>query len=372
MSTNQNNRQLYIGINGLAGSGKDTVAKMLKTILSYNWDNLEKCKNFYKSVYTNPTRSATYNPSSFKETNNSEKVLCIAYADQLKNICSTIFGIPLERFYMNKANAWICITDEFQYTETKPDESDILTAQEYYEGVHYTDENQKNHYWMSLREILVYVGTYVLQDKINPSIFVNIVNNKIRELTQHNNNLSYIIVTDLRFSHEIDYVRKNNGITIKVVRDSVQQLDNIAEHLLDNEMGYDYIIENNEGYDELFEKIWDIVHSDIEFSNKTINLCTRDNSNNYLRLIDEDEDYATYVLCTPYNIQNIYHNDDGDIAIINPTGGPVICIGEPIDSIDAEYYTEKMVPKQIMFHEDTSKFIIVIDKNFYKNLPHIY
>ena len=44
-------KQLYIGINGLAGSGKDTVAKMLKVILSKDWNDIEEARAFYKKTY---------------------------------------------------------------------------------------------------------------------------------------------------------------------------------------------------------------------------------------------------------------------------------------------------------------------------------
>ena len=40
------NKLLYIGLNGFAGSGKDTVAKMIKTILNYKWPNLSTCNLF--------------------------------------------------------------------------------------------------------------------------------------------------------------------------------------------------------------------------------------------------------------------------------------------------------------------------------------
>ena len=125
------NEPLYIGLNGFAGSGKDTVAKMIKTILMYDWDNIEQCKNYYKQTYTDPTKSATYNPNAANDmTEKNSRVLCIAYADQLKQICSTIFGIPLERFYMNKSTAWICINHNFEYTEIRPDDEHIITAEE--------------------------------------------------------------------------------------------------------------------------------------------------------------------------------------------------------------------------------------------------
>ena len=278
------NKLLYIGLNGLAGSGKDTVAKMLKTILSKQWESLEECKTYYFSRYTNPTQSATFPQSS---DDIDSPVMCIAYADQLKEICSTIFGIPVQRFYQNKSNAWICMNDKFQYTEIKPQDGNILTAEEYYYDLSEISENSDIKYWMSLREILVYVGTYVLQQSINKQVFVNIVRNKIREEQYKNHNLQYIIVTDHRFVHELEYIHENHGITITINRNSVQQLDNIAEHDLDDEEDYDYIIDNSGSYDELFKTIWDIVHEDIVFKNLTIDLYTRDNIDNYLRLVEE-------------------------------------------------------------------------------------
>ena len=321
------NKLLYIGLNGLAGSGKDTVAKMLKTILSKQWESLEECKTYYFSRYTNPTQSATFPQSS---DDIDSPVMCIAYADQLKEICSTIFGIPVQRFYQNKSNAWICMNDKFQYTEIKPQEGNILTAEEYYYDLSEISENSDIKYWMSLREILVYVGTYVLQQSINKQVFVNIVRNKIREEQHKNHNLQYIIVTDHRFVHELEYIHENHGITITINRNSVQQLDNIAEHDLDDEEDYDYIIDNSGSYDELFKTIWDIVHEDIVFKNVTIDLYTRDNIDNYLRLVEENDYRKIYELCTPYKIQKLYRND-GKITMIDPVGGPTICAGQIIE-----------------------------------------
>ena len=119
---------LYIGLKGYAGSGKDTVAKMLRTILSMDWESKEQCYEYYQRVYNDPTRSATFND----EANKNSKAMCVAYADQLKTICAEIFGIPVERFYKNKETAWVCINDKFQYTEHKPADDEIVTAEEFY------------------------------------------------------------------------------------------------------------------------------------------------------------------------------------------------------------------------------------------------
>jgi len=343
------NKLLYIGLNGLAGSGKDTVAKMLKTILSKDWQSMEECKNYYFSTYTNPTQSATF--PYLKEENSS--VMCIAYADQLKEICSSIFGIPIQRFYQNKANAWICINDKFQYTEIKPNDQNIVTAEEYYYNLSSYSETNNDQYWMSLREILVYVGTYVLQNTVNKQIFVNIVRNKIREEQHHNPNLQYVIITDHRFLHEIEYIYENHGITMTITRNSVSQLDNIAEHDLDEEDDYDYIINNSGSYDELFETVWNIVQEEIEFRNITIDLYTRDNIDNYLRLA-EDNISLIYKLCVPYHVQKLWR-DDGSISMIDPVGGPLICVGQQIEGTN-------IIPDLITLDDKRNEFLIWVKK----------
>lgn len=351
------NKLLYIGLNGYAGAGKDTVAKMLKTILNRlnEWD-VEEFKTFYKSHFTDPTKSATFKLQDVFEDN---KVLCIAYADQLKEICSTMFGIPVERFYMNKANAWICINDKFQYTEIKPNEDHILTADEYYYSINSIDTNEYEKYWMSLREILVYVGTYVLQRSVNKQIFVNIVRNKIKEEQLRNPHLKYVIVTDNRFSHELDFIHESNGITMTIVRDSIQQLDNIAEHDLDDVQSYDYIVDNSGTYDELIETIWDIVHSDIEFNNQIEELYTRDNVDNYLRLVSTNEEYKIYKLCAPLGMQELYGSGESYNAI-NPIGGPMICVDNVIDGTRTINRPEGIIPAKIRFNEETSTYYIYV------------
>ena len=344
------NNILFIGLNGYAGAGKDTVAKMLKTILSKDWESLDECKDFYFNTYTNPTQSATYN---FNHDDNTVK--CIAYADQLKVICATIYGIPLQRFYMNKSNAWICVGDKFQYTEVKPNDENIITAEEFYYA-NYSNDSTIN-WWMSLREILVYVGTYVLQNNINKNIFVNIIRNLIKEESIRNNQLQYVIVTDNRFSHELEYIHEQNGITLSIIRNSVKQLDNIAEHDLDDIEDYDYVIDNSGSYDELFTTLWNMIHNNIEFQNHTIDLYTRENVRNYLRFVSETDEHKIYKLCTEHATQEMYKTN-GEITVLNPIGGPIIELNEPIDTVNGDI----IVPSKIEMNNTFNKFLIYTDK----------
>lgn len=311
---------LYIGLNGLAGSGKDTIAKMLNVILGHSWKSIEDAKSYYDNIYTNPTIIATFNNI---HENEPSRCMLIAYADQLKYICASMFGIPVSRFYLNKSNAWVCITDKFEYTEIEPSYN-VVTCEEFYNKSLSLDNQEK--YWMSLRDILVYVGTYILQQNINKQIFVNIVRNKIHEAQTENDELDYVVVTDNRFPHELDFIKENYGVTINIIRPEVKQLDNIAEHSLDDQE-YDFTIINDGTYDELFEQVWNLVHDNKIFQNVTFELDTRDNTKNYLRMVDEEK----WVLCPEYRLSRVSHKD-GEIVMVDPSGGPMICTNQLLES----------------------------------------
>lgn len=328
------NKLLYIGLNGFAGSGKDTVAKMLYCILNKEWNSKEECYNFFKSNLSTIVQPyATFNIEKNMENN---KCTCIAFADRLKEICSAIFGIPLKYFYTNKANSWICINKNFEYTENTPDQSKIITAYDMYSCLD-TYMNSNDKYYMSLREILVYVGTYVCQYHINNLIFINGIENKIfSSLNEFKyRNLEYIICTDVRFMHEYEYIRDKCGIMINITRDNISQQEDIAEHGLDmlDEESYDFIISNNGTYDDLFNSVWSMVHDNIEFKNQIIELQSRDFmhqiNDTYLRKVDDD----LYKLCLNGNKLNRITYYDGYINMIDPIGGPELRIGHQINNI---------------------------------------
>lgn len=338
--------QLYIGLNGYAGAGKDTVAKILKVMLSQPWASFEQFMDCFKHIPYSSDKFAT-----FSERNNieSQKVHCIAFADPLKYICSDMFGVPVDRFYYDKANAWICVNDDFSYTEIRPASESIITAQDYYCGGYKNDQGKK--WYMSLREILVYVGTYVLQRSINRNIFVNVVNNTIKQQVYANPTLSYVIVTDVRFLHELDYIRGKHGININIVRNGLEQLKNVAEHDLDDCEVFDYVIENDGSYEDLCRAVWDLVHEEEVFKNKTIQLQTRDGYiSNYLRKIGED----TYMVCPELSVSHISHSG-GSIVAVDLQGGPKIELGVhiPNDSVGT------LIPEQIWVNGPTRSNIYI-------------
>lgn len=323
------NNILFIGLNGYAGSGKDTLAKALRIMLDNDFTSFEEFLTFYNEhegySTNNHFKYATYSGYN----SGTSRCMCIAFADQLKTICANLFGIPTDRFYYNKGNSFVCVNKDFEYTEDIP-VGHIINAKEFY----YNNDmilSSDERYYMSLREILVYVGTYLIQQNVNRLTFINIVNNQIIKEASNNKNLNYVICTDVRFQHEFDYIKKKHGIMINIVRDDVKQLDNVAEHNFDDadEDEFDYIIENNSTYEDMFLQMWNIIHVQInEFNNMTENLATRDNTHNYVRLIDtNNDDTVKFEICTEYPIRRIGYSEN-QISLVDLQGGPLIEVND--------------------------------------------
>ena len=261
---------------------------------------------------------------------------------------------------MNKNTAWVCINKNFEYTEIEPNGNNtkIITADEYYDMY---DNNifssDSISYYMTLRELLVYIGTYVLQYNVNPNTFVNIVNNIVNDTIRNNANISYVICTDVRFKHEFDFIKKKHGIVINVNRNDVNQLDNVAEHDLDYlDEKYDFNINNSGTYDDLFQNVWDMIHNNVIFSNKTYDLDVHENVSNYIRLISSGEYGAMkrWELCLEHGIQNIQY-DEGKIYMISPIGGPIIKLYSVLDCSDGMRTIEI---NNIEYDINTNKYIL--------------
>lgn len=339
-----NNDILYIGLKGYAGSGKDTVAKMLKIILSNKDKSLNECFNIFNK-YEN--KSATFN----NDYDNNNEVFCIAYADELKSICSSISGVPVEKFYTNKSHGWINIDGDFTYTEIMPNPENIVTAS------NYRFNNDKNT-WMSLREFLVYVGTYILQYNLNKNTFINIVNNKIKNNKLNNDNLKYVIITDNRFIHEIEYIKNKNGILLSIERDNINKLNNIAESLDDSEyldeMLY-FKITNNGSYFELFSKLFNFIKDNVIFKNVTYKLQSIDNIYNYIRLTSSNDDYDIYELNYELGINLISHQNEKIVKI------QLIGAMNPIE-VGKQIPGTNLICNDIIWNEHLNKYGLVINK----------
>jgi len=174
-----NNKQL-IGISGLAGSGKDTFAKFIN----------DKAIDDYRDVQL------------------------YAFADPLKEVCSVLFNVDIDRFY------------DRDHKET------IITE------------------WnKSPRTMMQLVGTDLVRRGISDAFWIDRARSALNSA-----HASIFIVTDVRFENEAQFIRDSGGIMYHVKRDSVQQLDHDSEQVLDF-YNNDVLVYNNSSLSDLEKQV---------------------------------------------------------------------------------------------------------------------
>lgn len=171
-----------IGIKGLAGHGKDTVANFISDYLS----------------------------SSITQK--------ISFAEPLKEMVSIITGIPVMDIDKNKAT--------------------------------YLPE-----YNLSVRTMLQKVGTDAMRNQVDSDVWIKIAARRIGHIPKH----KIVVIPDVRFENEMNFIRQNHGIIITVHRPMM--LDNsIYEHISESGQLYlpvcDHTIINDGSLDELRTKVY--------------------------------------------------------------------------------------------------------------------
>jgi hypothetical protein len=103
------------------------------------------------------------------------------------------------------------------------------------------------------REFLRWVANWAKRK--DPDIWINLA------LSQVQKDENYYC-SDLRFLNELDCLKKQGWICVKVVRNEVEEKDlDQSEVELDKYTSWDYVIENNGTLEELYDKLDDLVRS---------------------------------------------------------------------------------------------------------------
>jgi dephospho-CoA kinase len=156
----------------------------------------------------------------------------VAFADALKKACKHIFGLTNKQLYDDKSKE---IVDE---------------------------------YWgHSPREILQKVGTELFRvhlpelcEFIDEGIWIRSVDRKIKNLQKLGH--TRIVITDVRFDNELDYVKNMGGYIWKVSRSSILKLNDddthASEKLIDG-FGCDVEYTNDGTIDELYEAVNSVI-----------------------------------------------------------------------------------------------------------------
>ena len=181
---------MIIGISGKAGSGKDTVAKMLEVL------------------YANPDIS--YEDFANKRYKNFADIQIVHFADSLKETAQVLFRI----------GEWETSTQEGKKTTI-------------------------NWIGKTVRELLQGIGQG-LRDAIDPNLWVKI-------LFVNTEGWSNYIIADVRYPNEVYAIKKRNGVLIRIDRKGAGAGNHSSETALDDYKEWDVHIENNSSIEDLFE-----------------------------------------------------------------------------------------------------------------------
>lgn len=216
---------MLIGINGKIGSGKDTVGSIIQglivakehNILNPNFEWIEK-------FHIN---------SSFKIKK---------FAGKLKQIAFLLTGIDVESFE----------DQDFKNT-TLSEEWD------------FADDDAPDNI-MTVRMFLQKLGTEAMRNGLHTNVWVNALFADyipvVKEWDEFGNDtlVEYPnwIITDMRFSNELEAIVEKGGITIRVVRPGTAQGTHPSEIALDGHIMH-YEIINDGSIEDLIERVREIL-----------------------------------------------------------------------------------------------------------------
>lgn len=211
---------MIIGVAGEKKHGKDTVASYLKT----------------KYGYTQR-----------------------AFADNLKEVCSQIFEVPLPDMYdenLKEAGfdkpVEITLTHVLKLMERGLLANEMILPSELHRIVHKLWWKKS---FSSIRDMLQFVGTDILRDEVDRDYHYNTVIHYFRE-----NQVLNGVISDVRFPNERHNLKVDfkQAKTILVVRPSLQR-NATSSHASETSLGdaseYDYVVMNDGTLEDLYSKV---------------------------------------------------------------------------------------------------------------------
>ena len=225
---------MIIGIAGNANVGKDTLVNIFNYVDDVGYQNAK-----YREWLIKYTK---YKPVKYKNVTH--------FADALKDNIANIFNISRglldDRYY--KDNLWfVPSTGEFISNEQS---NKILKITE--NNIYYYKHLPKEKYCIKLRQIIQLYAEEI-KSLFGDDIWIKNTINKANNILNYEHQ-KYCLIGDVRFHNEVDAIKKNNGIIIKITRkDNNIILNHCSEN---NEFDFDYIIENdNTLYDFYFKSL---------------------------------------------------------------------------------------------------------------------
>lgn len=247
---------MIISISGKAGSGKDTVGKIIQHLTS------EWAEDEYKDS----------DMLAFRSDWQIKK-----YSDKLKDIVCILIGCTREQLEDQEFKETPLGEEWTKWGILRPNGSRVIDMQATYEEAFARKENV----WqdgstieevkLTPRMVLQYLGTDFARNVLHPDAWVNALYSEYSPLFYEKDSEGRIeiveekwIITDSRFPNDVKRTREMGGILIRVNRSECEGRKNehISETALDDFDEWDYVIENNGTIEELIEQVRTILEEE--------------------------------------------------------------------------------------------------------------
>jgi hypothetical protein len=217
----------FITLAGKKQVGKDTSAGLIYNLI---YPTIQRTDQFLNGHRIHPKEAY--------------QIHVVHFADALKKACSLIFGISMQDMESEEGKlkpttvVWPNFGTYIPQHESFRQPDGTMPMRK----VYFPTRDTTN--YMTVREILQFVGTDLLRNQLDPDIWVRSVFN------QPYGQDDIVIIADCRFPNEAVFA-KENGLLIKIERGTAQKDTHISETALDSYSSYDEIVDNNGNIDKL-------------------------------------------------------------------------------------------------------------------------
>lgn len=253
----------YIGIRGHRGAGKKTISYLLAKTIDYIVcrNAGDKADELYKDAFMR------WCDEILKDENLISRLECLhviveSFGDAPKMLLQLLTGIPMSDMCTDWSKDHIIFNlKDFSHREVEDASMyDLISAREYFiEGSSSIDpEAIKEDVFMTLRELILYFGIYVMQNAFGLNVWIKTLNANGEYFSGlfPDDKSGYKIFRDIKARSEVSYIKDHNGIVVKVSRPSYKK--NGGMNLLRGDSRYDYEIINEGDLESLCEQIYDV------------------------------------------------------------------------------------------------------------------
>lgn len=230
------NKGIIIGISGIAGSGKDTVASMLSILYDTNCN-----ASFNDWNNRNIDKNKLYIMNQFH------------FADKLKDMCAEILDIGVDHFYDRdyKDNKYYVFgMRKFFDKNDYPKHIKIITIDDLNKVSLASYLNYTLDIGFTLRTFMQYIGTNVFRNQIYNNYWID---KTIKDCVNTSRRNGIALIPDVRFHNESEIIQRAGGKVIMVINDKITVGSHESEQLAN--INPNFTINNNGSLFTLFYKV---------------------------------------------------------------------------------------------------------------------